>query len=62
MKFPFSGYQCMTDEYSYIKALISKKKCTKRVRLFRLTLTLVPIDCSLRYIHNVCYLLNGISL
>lgn len=25
MKFPFSGYQCLTDEYSYIKALISKK-------------------------------------
>lgn len=62
MKFPFSGYQCLTDEYSYIKALISKKMRKKRVRLFRLTLTLVPVDCSLGYIHNVCYLLNGMSL
>lgn len=29
MKFPFSGYQCLTDEYSYIKALISKKNAQR---------------------------------
>lgn len=25
MKFPFSGYQCLTDKYFYIKVLINGK-------------------------------------